>query len=518
MSGLPPFIIHEDEHVLIVNKPPGWNTHSPSPYAGEGVYEWLKNREARWARLAIIHRLDKETSGLMIFSKTALANKSLTEQFTKGLVKKEYVLLSDRQPPRKKFVVKSHLKRMGEKYAGYAGGVSGVDAVTEFEIVEELANGITSVAARPQTGRTHQIRVHASENEFPILGDGLYGGARYQRLCLHAQKIAFIHPDDGKLVQFAQAPSFDAPSWSSRREMINRDETNSFRMINGASDGFPGWHLERLGDFLLSQSEVGLTEQQREFLEQWGGGRGVYHKVTTRHVRGTQPVEASPKHVMGIVAKGAFSVLENGVKFELNFAEGYSTGLFLDQRDNRRRLLRMELQGSEVLNTFAYTCGFSVCSALAGARVTSVDLSRKYLDWGRRNFVLNGIDAEKHDFIFGDYFDWMKRFAKKGRKFDVVLLDPPTFSQAKESGVFRVEKDYGKLVKLALGVLKPDGTLFASSNSARWEPEDFLAQIRGAVSGEKRKILSEQYFPQPPDFPISREEPAYLKTVWMRME
>src|SRR5215203_5202206 len=96
VNGLPPFIVHEDNHLLIVNKPPGWNTHSPSPYAGEGVYEWLKNREPRWAKLAIIHRLDKETSGLILFSKTAEANRSLTEQFTQGLVKKEYILKSDK--------------------------------------------------------------------------------------------------------------------------------------------------------------------------------------------------------------------------------------------------------------------------------------------------------------------------------------------------------------------------------------------------------------------------------------
>jgi 23S rRNA (cytosine1962-C5)-methyltransferase len=511
VNGLPPFIVHEDEHVLIVNKPPGWNTHSPSAYAGEGVYEWLKNREERWAKLAIIHRLDKETSGLMIFSKTAEASRSLTEQFSKGVVKKEYILKSDKPAPRKKFTIKSHLKRVGQKYASERGGVSGVDAETEFEVLEEF------VIARPKTGRTHQIRVHASENGFPILGDILYGGSPHERLCLHSQRIEFVHPVTGKATETGHSQFFDIPAWLLRREMITRD-TNAFRWINGAADGFPGWHLDRLGEFLLSQGEGALTAKQMEFLEKWAGGRGVYHKMTTRHVRGTQPMEASPKHTLGPTSKGPFEVLENGVKFELNFAEGYSTGLFLDQRDNRRRLLRMHLKGAEILNTFAYTCGFSVCAALAGARVTSLDLSRKYLDWGRRNFLLNGIEPAEHDFVFGDVFDWVKRLAKKDRKFDVVLLDPPTFSQAKESGVFRAEKDYGKLVKLALQVLTPSGVLFCSSNASRWEPENFLAQIRTAISDEKRKMLSEQYFPQPPDFPISREEPAYLKTVWMRID
>src|SRR5215831_19582375 len=83
-----PCLIFEDEHLLVVNKPPGWNTHAPSPYAGEGIYDWLRYREPRWSRLAIIHRLDKETSGVIVFSKTELANRSLTQQFTKREVQK----------------------------------------------------------------------------------------------------------------------------------------------------------------------------------------------------------------------------------------------------------------------------------------------------------------------------------------------------------------------------------------------------------------------------------------------
>src|ERR1700744_1183046 len=121
-SGMVPCVIFEDEHLLAVNKPAGWNTHAPSPYAGEGIYEWLKNREPRWAPLAIIHRLDKETSGILIFGKTPLANKSLTEQFTERRVHKKYLLLTDKATPAKELAVKSNLLRVGEKYASRPGG------------------------------------------------------------------------------------------------------------------------------------------------------------------------------------------------------------------------------------------------------------------------------------------------------------------------------------------------------------------------------------------------------------
>src|SRR5208283_84045 len=110
-----PCVIFEDEHLLVVAKPAGWNTHAPSPHAGEGIYDWLKHREPRWARLAILHRLDKETSGVLVFGKTPLANRSLTEQFTGRHVRKKYLLLTDRVAPKKEFTIKTALVRVSDK-------------------------------------------------------------------------------------------------------------------------------------------------------------------------------------------------------------------------------------------------------------------------------------------------------------------------------------------------------------------------------------------------------------------
>jgi 23S rRNA (cytosine1962-C5)-methyltransferase len=169
------------------------------------------------------------------------------------------------------------------------------------------------------------------------------------------------------------------------------------------------------------------------------------------------------------------------------------------------------------LNTFAYTCGFSVCAARAGAATTSLDLSKRHLDWGRRNFALNGLDSAAHDFIYGDVFDWLRRLAKKARLFDLILLDPPTFSQSREQGSFRVERDYPKLVRAVLPLLRSEGVLFASTNAAGWAPEKFLRAIEEAVRGGGRRTARRHYVPQPPDFPISRAESAYLKTVWLRI-
>jgi 23S rRNA (cytosine1962-C5)-methyltransferase len=555
-----PCVIFEDEHLLVVHKPAGWNTHAPGPHAGEGIYDWLRHREPRWATLAILHRLDKETSGVLVFGKTPAANRSLTEQFTERRVRKKYLLLTDRPVPQREFTIKTALVRVGEKYVSrppHAGAEIaetrfGVPALAGADRPAACGTGLQTMEAEPLTGKTHQIRVHAAESGFPILGDTLYGGTPAARVFLHAAEISFTHPATGKPVTFHALANFDAdPRLALRAALIDPQETDAFRVIHGASDGWPGWYVERLGKFLLSQSEQPLRAEQREELMRLAkifSAAGAYHKILSRQVRRTTAAEASPQLVLGEAAPERFEIYENGVRFELGFNEGYSTGLFLDQRDNRRRFFTghiaaefplyvgqasrlspislktlSEKDGDRrdacptVLNAFAYTCGFSVCAARAGAKTTSLDLSKKYLEWGRRNFMLNGLDPAAHDFIYGDAFDWLRRLAKKGRAFDAVALDPPTFSQSKEHGVFRAEKDFGKLVITALPLIRPGGVLFASTNAADWPPEKFFADVEKAIHSSRRKILQRHRVPQPPDFPISRAEPAYLKTVWLRI-
>jgi 23S rRNA (cytosine1962-C5)-methyltransferase len=527
-----PCVIFEDGDLLVVNKPAGMNTHAPAPHAGEGIYEWLKHREPRLADLAIIHRLDKETSGVMVFGKTAAANRSLTTQFAEHRVRKEYRLVTDRPVRAEAFTVVSSLVRTGAKYTSRPLHAGGERAETRFRVAG-VEGGRTTLIAEPVTGRTHQIRAQAAAEGFPILGDTLYGGTPAQRVWLHAERLALRHPVSGGEMAFSAPADFESDARLALREaFIDAVETNAWRLVHGAADGWPGWYVDRLGGYLLSQSEGPLNDGQlvelRELMRRYGA-RGAYHKLLTRQVRRAGLREASPQLFTGAAAAGPFNVRENGVEFELSFGEGYSVGLFLDQRDNRRRFLTNHAaagfplfatgaSGMEVLNTFAYTCGFSVCAAKAGARTTSLDLSKKYLEWGRRNFRANGLDPAGHEFIYGDAFDWMRRLAKRGRQFDAVVVDPPTFSQSKEHGAFRAEKDFRELAGAALGVLKRGGVLFASTNASGYEPGDFLKAIETAARDSGRRIAQQHYAPQPPDFPVHRDEPAYLKTVWMQIE
>ena len=170
------------------------------------------------------------------------------------------------------------------------------------------------------------------------------------------------------------------------------------------------------------------------------------------------------------------------MRYLIDFQAGYSQGIFLDQRDNRLALRGRAAAGKSLLNCFAYTCAFSVAAAAGGAMTTSVDLSNRYLEWGRENFRLNGLDvAAGYEFLSGDAFDWMRRFQKKGRSFDLIVLDPPTFSRNREGGVFRAGDDFGRLVQAAIPLLAPGGSMLCSSNQRSLGPAGLRTMITAAL-------------------------------------
>jgi len=215
----------------------------------------------------------------------------------------------------------------------------------------------------------------------------------------------------------------------------------------------------------------------------------------------------APVWVEGEAVASPFRVREHGVAYEVDLEAGYSQGLFLDQRLNRLAVRERVTSGERVLNTFAYTCSFSVVAALAGAVTTSLDLSKSYLEWGKRNFEANGLAADGHFFPRGDVLDWLGRWKKSGVRFDGIVLDPPTFSRGGSRGVFRVEKDYGDLVATARELLRPGGWMLCSTNVRRMKEAEFERMVRGVLAGLGRCELRGM----PPEYTGER----YLKSVWV---
>jgi 23S rRNA G2069 N7-methylase RlmK/C1962 C5-methylase RlmI len=160
-------------------------------------------------------------------------------------------------------------------------------------------------------------------------------------------------------------------------------------------------------------------------------------------------------------------VREGDLSFRVNLSGYLDTGLFLDAR-KKRALIRAASSGKRVLNLFAYTCSLSVCAAKGGAsQVDSVDLSKTYLEWGKVNFALNRLQiADSFSFIRGDALQFINHAGKSGLHWDIIILDPPSFSNSKKMrGTIDVRRDHLELIRKSLSLLSPGGTLWFSSNA-----------------------------------------------------
>lgn len=284
-----------------------------------------------------------------------------------------------------------------------------------------------------------------------------------------------------------------------RRAMLPFD-TNAFRVSDG--DTWRGVFVDALADRLLvSTRNAEIPADLAAMLR--ADGRSVYRKRL--EIDRKEP----PVLFCGPQADPHFEVLECGVLYGLDLSSGYSQGLFLDQRDNRLAVRRRCRPGDKVLNTFAYTGAFSVCAALAGAETTTLDLARPCLEWSKENFRRNGLNPEAHYFCKGDALRWLDRFAKQGRRFDGIILDPPTFSRDDRGRVWSAERDYGELAARAAACLAPGGWMLCSTNCRKLDAAAFDAALRHALPGFRRRSV-----PMPFDF--TGED--YLKCLWCEHE
>ncbi|MEK7357533.1 MAG: class I SAM-dependent methyltransferase, partial [Bdellovibrionota bacterium] len=195
---------------------------------------------------------------------------------------------------------------------------------------------------------------------------------------------------------------------------------------------------------------------------------------------------------------------ENGLAFEFRRDSGLSPGLFLDQRRNREWLMK-ESAGKSVLNLFCYTGGFSVAAgAGSGAKIVSVDVSKTFLEWAKRNFAHNEIATDGHEFRAMDGREYLTWAAKKGISFDFVVCDPPSFSRSK-SGLFRLDKDFDSLFSAALAVVAPKGTLLFACNYEAWTEDEFHDRIREALRASRTKANLRRTPSPDPDFELPRE-------------
>ena len=311
-------------------------------------------------------------------------------------------------------------------------------------------------------------------------------------------------------------------AWQRRAVLHISTTTNAYRLINRSGDGFPELAVDRYGDVLVAHVysqgvKVAPPRTVLQALADRVGARAVYLKY--RPVQGSVLDDRARQSLTPIApligrAVERVEVIENGSQYIIHPAEGLNPGLFLDMREVRE-FVRKKAAGKTVLNCFAYTCAFGVAALLGGAaRVLNLDIARHYLDWGRENAELNGYATAPTDFVKGDVFDWLKRFGKRGQKFDVVILDPPSYSTTHESR-FSVERDTTRLVALAAPVVQPGGYLIACTNYEQLPPRGFVSRVREGLAGVSAKIVETRHEPGL-DFPAASGAQPYLKVCVVR--
>jgi 23S rRNA (cytosine1962-C5)-methyltransferase len=310
------------------------------------------------------------------------------------------------------------------------------------------------------------------------------------------------------------------------REQIIDEKTTAYRLVNAENDGLPGIRIDMFGAHALisldSPSLLSILEDLTTALETVMDTRGVYlaWRPDPRDSFDPKTAPKPPGLISGHPHKGPLRVTERGVACLVDLHGDKSVGIFLDMRSNRA-WLENHWGGKRILNLFAHTGFFSVVAAMHGAsEVTSVDLSGHYLDRAEQNFIANELDPTPHSFIEGDVRKVLDRFRRKEERFDIAILDPPSFSHGPE-GVLSLKKDFPTLVSSTLKVIQEGGWLVAALNLGEISPRDFHAMVhKGAQkAGFALQLIFEGG--QGPDFPahVDFPEGRYLKFgIWRKVE
>ena len=294
------------------------------------------------------------------------------------------------------------------------------------------------------------------------------------------------------------------------------DLTTAFRLFNQEGDGFGGLTVDLYGDYVVFSWYNSYVYQIRKvileaFSQVFPEVLGAYEKIRFKGL------DYESAHVYGQEAPDFFTVLENGVLYQVFMNDGLMTGIFLDQHEVRGSLVDGLAMGKSLLNMFSYTAAFSVAAAMGGAsQTTSVDLAKRSRELSQAHFQANGISTGDHRFIVMDVFEYFKYAKRKDLTYDVIVLDPPSFARNKKQ-TFSVAKDYHKLISQSLEILNPGGIIIASTNAANVSRQKFTEQIDKGFAGRSYQILNK--YGLPADFAYNKKDESsnYLKVISMKV-
>lgn len=350
------------------------------------------------------------------------------------------------------------------------------------------------------------IRLVDQYNHF--IAKGYYGNQN--------KGIGWVLTRKDEAIDFDFFESKMAAAFERRRSFFKDSDTTAYRAFNGEGDGIGGMTIDYYdGYYMVSWYSEGIYSMKHHVygvLDKITDYKAIYEKK--RFDSKGQYIEQDD-FVKGTIGDFPIIVKENGMNFAVDLNDGAMTGIFLDQRDVRKAIRDRYAEGKHVLNTFSYTGAFSVAAALGGAtKTTSVDLAKRSLAKTIEQFSVNGIDYEAQDIKVMDVFDYFRYAKRHELKFDMVILDPPSFARSKKH-TFSTAKDYPSLLKDTIAITEKKGIIVASTNNATFGMKKFKSFIEKAFSetNTKYKILEESSLPK--DFRTNRDFPEfnYLKVV-----
>lgn len=306
-----------------------------------------------------------------------------------------------------------------------------------------------------------------------------------------------------------------------KRTSFEKDSlTTAYRLFNGEGDGIGGLIIDRYADYaVFSWYNETLYQKKAELLTAF---RTVYPDIIGAYekIRFSTKNLPESQFLYGEQAPEPLLVTENGVQFATYLNEGLMTGIFLDQKEVRGRLVDGFAVGKTVLNMFSYTGAFSVAAAMGGAvATTSVDLAKRSLPKTTEQFEVNHLNLAAQKIIVMDVFDYFKYASRKGLSYDMIILDPPSFARNKKK-VFSVAKNYGELVKDSIDILTDKGTLIASTNAANLSLAKYKKMVITALQEKNVRYKITDTYQLPADFQVNPNFPEgnYLKVLFIEIE
>ncbi len=545
-------VLFEDEQILAIGKPAGVDVGGLPNEDAIGLVEIVRNLRGRNEPLSPINRLSRFESGVLLLGKTPGVAARIRGMLKSFRLEQEYVAVvngrmktptlqldSQRGPFAKK--LEKRKRPVRPQPASNQAGRSAAPAVRTLLRRMEQGQHRTLIRCETTAPTTHALRAQLRSAGLRLVGDRVHDRAprlmSHEDTCLHLAcvRLPIAGRKEPLTIRSPASTGFavalrgerDLPrllhaALTRRLPCLLEPDTDCCRLLTGPSEGLSGLVAEKYGPVVvlqvldssprLSEALPAIARWYRDFLRV----QAVYVKrfVKDRAQLDDDLQEAlrSPKPLLGEPAPPQIEIVERGLRFAIRPYDGFSVGLFLDQRDNRGCIRELST-GKDVLNLFAYTCGFSVAAAVGGAKSTvSVDVSPKHLDWGRTNFTLNNVDLAGHQFIRSDTMEYLKRAKRQGKEFDVIILDPPSFAHGrKPRNDFSILDDLAGLVRSANEVLRSGGVMMVSTNHRKLSRRGLMDRVRHGLGNRRCEVIATP--PLPLDFAV---DPDHAKTVFVR--